>query len=125
MSSDDAGAFVRKALQLAHQAADGAIEVSRTAEQHLERVRVVPDGAVQAAAPAALKSARHAGRIAYDAVAVADRAYQSVAEGSPSALEAAQEAVKLAMYACRLVRHVGEENEAVQEKLEEWEADEE
>ena len=123
MSSDDAGALVHQALRLSHQAADDAVDAIRTAERGLESARMIPDGAVQAAAQAALKSARHGRRVAHDAIAVADRTYQSVIELPESALEGAQEALKLAIYARKLMRHVGEESEAVQAALEAWDAD--
>ena len=124
MSSDDAGALVHKALRLSHQAADEVVDAIRTAERDLERARMIPDGAVQAAAQAALKSARHGRRVAHDAIAVADRTYQTVIERPEAALEGAQEALKLAIYASRRMRHVGEESEAVQEMLEEEETEE-
>jgi len=124
VSSDDAGALVRKALQLSHLAADGAADAIRGAERDLERARGVAAPAVQAAAQEAVVSARHAEGIARDAIVTADRAYQVTVEEPGVALPVAQRALKLSIYARKLVRHVSDKSEAVQAALEEAEGGE-
>ncbi len=69
-------------------------------------------------------SARHAEGIARDAIVTADRAYQVTVEEPGVALPVAQRALKLSIYARKLVRHVSDKSEAVQAALEEAEGGE-
>ena len=108
MSSGGAAENVREALLLAHKAADSSAELVRAAERNLERSRRALDGAERVAAIEAVKDARHAQKVARDAIVAADRVALMVAQGAEAGIDAALNALALSRYAAELVDNAEE-----------------